>query len=294
MPDPTLIQSPSFMILGPAGSGKTYSITTLVEAGLEVFVSITEPNGIDTLLDAMREKNLPLEKLHWHYTPPTAPGWSAITNMARTINTQDYESITKLKQGIDKNSTNQIMKFLSNLANFKCDHCGHEFGDVTSWGPDRAYVIDSLSGLNVLVMDNTIGFKPAAHQGEWGVAMNLEDKLLLKLTSDLKCFFVLIGHIDREVDEISGAQRVMAAALGRKNAPRIARYFSEIVLCKRNGTKFSWATTDTQADLKNRALPISADLPPSFKSAVDVYRRRLTQVAAPQQAASPATQAANS
>jgi predicted ATPase len=41
------------MLLGASGSGKTYSIRTLLDAGLEVFVLFTEP-GMEVLADCPR------------------------------------------------------------------------------------------------------------------------------------------------------------------------------------------------------------------------------------------------
>ena len=82
------------------------------------------------------------------------------------------------------------MKLLETLKDFKDEHTGKSYGDYTQWDTNRALVLDSLSGLSILFMALTIGFKPAAHQGEWGVAMNFVEQLLLKLTSDRKCFLL--------------------------------------------------------------------------------------------------------
>ncbi len=80
----------------------------------------------------------------------------------------------------------------------------------------------------------------------------------------------------------------MPAALGNKLAPQIMKDFSEIVLAKRNAPtapggqpSFAWSTIDATADLKNRALPASSNMPPSFKPLVEAHRRRLAQSATP-------------
>ena len=39
------------------------------------------------------------------------------------------------------------------MNDFTCDRCGESFGDVSTWNTDRAIVVDSLSGLNIMAMD---------------------------------------------------------------------------------------------------------------------------------------------
>jgi hypothetical protein len=110
------------------------------------------------------------------------------------------------------------------------------------------------------------------------MAMNLEEQLIHKLTCDCQCYFTLTGHIDREPDPITGASRVMPAALGRKLAPKLARKFGEVVRARRSNDGFWWATTDSEADLKNRSLPVSAQIPPSFEQLVEAHKARKSQL----------------
>lgn len=267
--------------MGPTGTGKTYSIATLLQSGLEVFVIITEPNGLDTLLDAVEKKNLDLEKLHWRYVAPAPMDWKALSSMAKTINELSYEDIASLKSGIDKKSNQQFIELLKTLADFKDERTGESFGDVTTWGDDRALVIDSLSGINMMAMNLTIGQKPAAHQGEWGVMMRLIEELINQVVSKVNCFFVLTAHVDREPNEVSGGTQITVGTLGRKLAPKLPRFFSEVVKTRRGktGEEFKWSTFEQGADLKNRALPIGDSLEPSFQPLVTAHRRRKASAA---------------
>lgn len=265
--------------MGPPGSGKSSALLTFLKADIELFVLTTEPNGIDSLLDAVKLHNVPVDKLHYHAVPPAAPGWAGLTSLAKLVNTTSYKGLTDMA-GIAKEQTHQLEDLLVSCADFPCDRTGQKYGDVTEWGPDRAFALDSLSGLNILAKQHTVGFKPTLHQGEWGVAMDLEEQIILKLTSDCKCFFVLTAHLDREVDEVQGTTKTMAGALGRKLAPKIPRFFSEVVLTSRTGQtadklKFGWSNIDTQADLKNRGLVVGAALEPSFVPLVASHKRRL-------------------
>lgn len=271
------IQAPRVLLLGDPGSGKTDSLTTIIEAGLELFVLITEPGGTESLLDAMHRRNLPVDKLHWAVVPPTAPGMAALRSMATTVKAMSYKDISEIKQGVGKTEMRAFERLLDNIQNFHCDRTGKDFGDVTEWTGDRAFALDSMSGLNLIALSHTIGYKPSAHQGEWGIAMNLEEQLILKLTSDCRCLFAMTGHVDREFDTVIGTTRLAPAALGSKLGPRIPRFFSEVVRARREGTSFLWSTAEMDIALKNRALPVSSKLEPSFKPIIDVYRRRLTQ-----------------
>lgn len=275
------LKAPTCLLMGPAGSGKTYSLATLLEAGLETFVIGTEPNFLDTLLDSCRDRGLKLDKLHWHYIAPAAPDMQALEEMALKISTQSYEGLSNMKSGISKEKTTQYREFLALWRDFIDEKDGQHYGSIFDFPPDtHAVAIDSLSGMNTMALDLMIGMKPTAAQGEWGVAMNLEEKSIQKLTSDLKCMFVLTAHIGREPDEVSGGKMVMMDALGTKLAPKLGKQFSEIILSRRGATakEFRWSTFDPGVVLKNRSLPISKDLDPSFALVWSSHKRRVAQL----------------
>jgi len=271
------LQPPSILLMGRSGSGKTYSLSTLIQAGLEVFLVSTEPHGLETLLDAMHEKKLPLAKLHWRYIPPARPGFEVLERLGQLISISDQKSLSDARPGPRGNA--QWIELLKTFVNFKDDKDGKEYGSVSAFSPDRAVVIDSLSGLSSMAMDVTIGDKVTANPGEWGIAMRTLDKFLLTCTSDLKCVFVLTAHIEPEADLITGVSQVMVSTLGKKLAPQIPKFFSEVVLSESiaegDKRKFLWNTNSPNVVLKNRALPISSKLEPSFEPVVLAHKKRL-------------------
>jgi hypothetical protein len=273
------LQPPAVLNMGAPGSGKTDSLATLLASGLKVFVICTEPDGMASLLDSCERRRIPIDNLHWITCAPTSAGWAAMRDMAKTIGTMGYEDITKIKHGVGKEHTRlAAMRFLDACENFICERTGQNFGDVTQLNDDCALVIDSLSGLNMISMMAAQGYKPAAHQGEWGVAMNFIEQLILKLCSDRKAFFIMNSHVEKETNEITGASQIMPSTLGRKVAPKLPRFFSEVVYSKRTvqGTTpaFTWSTADSAADLKNRTLPMSTALLQDYKPVVEGYRKR--------------------
>ena len=209
------LQTPSILVMGQPGAGKTNALATLLSSGLETFVISTEPDGIASLLDSCTRRVIPIDKLHWASCLPATPGWSALTDMVTTIGTMGFEDIQKIKSGVGKTDTRQpAMKLLHTLSNFKCERTDQAFGDVTKWDDSRALVIDSNVWFSLISWMLTLGYKPAAHQGEWGVAINFIEQLLLKITSDRKAFFVLNSHIEKELNEITGVSQIMVSTLG--------------------------------------------------------------------------------
>ena len=253
-------------LIGETGTGKTYSIKTLINAGITPFCVFTEP-GFEVLGD------IPQDKLHWHYIQPADVDWATMIESARKINTLSYESLTKLTD-ISKGKYDQFIDLLSCLNNFKCDRDGKVYGDVCKWGTDRALVVDGLTGISDMAMNLVVGSKPVKHQGDWGVAMDNLERLIKKLCNDTDCHFILIGHTERETDEVMGGSKIMASTLGKKLAPKLPRNFSDVIMASREGSRFSWSTAAIGAALKARNLPIADGLPPNFAPLIENWKKQ--------------------
>jgi len=262
------------LLVGGPGAGKTYSLASFAKAGIETFCVFTEPGGEESLLQAAKDHDIPVDLLHWRYIPPAAASFAAMVKSAQLISQYSYQGLTELKSGIEKAGYRQFITMLETLADFKCERTGESYGSVDSWGPDRAICLDSLSGINIMAMDMVVGSKPVKHQGEWGVAMDAEERLIQKLCSDIRAFFVLIAHAERETNELTGVQQIMAGALGRKLAPRIPRFFSDVIHSYREGGDFYWSTVSMNVDLKARTVPLQDKMPPDFGMIVDSWRAR--------------------
>ncbi len=274
------LQPPSILLMGPSGTGKTYSLATLIEAGLDLFLISTEPHGVETLIDAVSVKKLPISKLHWRYLGPTRTGFETLQQMAESVSKLNQEFLSK--QAPTSRSDASFIEVMKTFNNFVDDKDGKSYGPLNKLTASAVVVVDSLSGLSAMAMDNTIGDKVTANPGEWGIAMRLVDKFLLSCTSDLKSFFVLTAHPEIEADAVTGASKVMVSTLGKKLAPQLPRFFSEVVWTKAetkdSARQFLWRTNVHNTVLKNRSLSISDKLPPSFGPIVEAYRKRLDTV----------------
>lgn len=289
------LQPPSSLCAGPAGSGKTYSIATQLLAGVHVFVIVTEPDGVASLLDACERLKAPIDNLHWRECLPASNGWTALEDMFMKINTMDQRGLADIRDLGKASFRDPAMKFLNALREFECDRTGMRYGDVTTWDDTHYLNFDSLSGISALAWGATVGYKPTANPGEWGIAQNFVYAILQKINSDRQCFFNMTSHIEKELDDMTGVRRVMVSTIGAKLAPKIPPFFSEVILCsKRPGTaplgakvvgppsaQFFWSTLDSAMDLKNRALPVGSSLAPDFRPIVDAYRRRQRLAAPP-------------
>jgi len=249
------------LLVGESGAGKTYSLRTLLP-DIQTFIIFTEP-GMRTVADIPCEKGL-----HWHYIPPAKPSFDVMKDSATKINQSiDLEMLTKRKDWSKKEYT-QFMEVLQTCNNFKCDRCGEEFGSVDEWSTDRALVVDSLSGLNIMAMDLTAGSKPVKSPADWGTAMDNLERFINRLCTGTQCHFILTAHLEREKDEVTGGITLMASTLGQKLAPKIPRYFDDVVQCVREGTSFKWSTAARNVALKARNLKVAESLDPSFSLVV--------------------------
>jgi AAA domain len=282
-PSPNIkyIPGPKILLVGATGTGKTHSIRTLVDAGLEVFVLFTEP-GMEVLAD------IPPSKLHWHYLAPASPDWSDMIDSANKINTLSLKTLSGMED-INKLKYAGFLDMLRTLSNFTCDRTGQSYGAADHWGPDRALVIDSLSGVNILAMNLVTGSKPVKSMSDWGMAMDNLDRFITKITTDVYCPMVLLAHQERETDEVTGGTSIMVSTLGKKLAPRMTRFFSDVINVVRQEKKFTWSTVTFGMDLKARNVALADNLEPSFVPIIRKWQDRLAEAAkVVQQTESPA------
>lgn len=269
-----VLQPPSSLVIGPPGSGKTSSIPTQLLGGLKVFVMMTEPGGVESLIDACDRLKAPLDNLHWTSCLPASAGFAGLEEMITKINSMDQKSLSDQRDMGKADFRAAAMKFLNSLKRFHCERTGLDFADFTTWDDSCALNIDSLTGWSHIAWGATVGYKPTANPGEWGIAQKFIENLLLKINNDRKCYFNLFAHMEKEIDEMTGVKKAMVSTIGAKLAPKIPTFFSEVILTKRVGTNFFWSTTDAGIDLKNRSLPISDKLAPDFRPIISAFERR--------------------
>lgn len=266
-------------LMGPAGTGKTHAIGTLVDSGIEVFYLSLE-SGLESLLGYYSDKGKPIPpNLHWHQFKTQVDGFASMLDAAKKINIMSLDSLAKMADP-QKSKYDQFVKFLETLSNFPDDRTGQKFGAVDSWGADKALVIDGLTGLGNIAMALVIGGKPVRNQSDWGIAQGQVEAVLRQLCDGCKCHFILLAHVDREVDPVLGGTKIMMSSLGKALAPKLPSMFSDIILAVRSGTTWTWDTNSSLADVKSRNLPLKADNPPDFTPIIKKWKTRMAAASA--------------
>jgi len=272
-PAPSLLAGVNVLLEGPTGTGKTYSIGTLVDCGVETFYLALE-SGLESLIGYWTDRGLEVPaNLHWNFLDMHTGGLKALTDSAKTVGDLPQDGLYKL-QDMTRSQRNYFLKILTVCNNFQDQRTGKSFGATDTWGPDKALVVDGLSGLGEAAFSMVIGTKPVKSQTDWGVAQDHVEKFINLCCNGCKCHFVLLSHIEREVDQISLGTRVMVSTLGKALPPKIPPKFSDVILTMRTGKIWSWSTANTQTDLKTRNLEIADGLPPDFSKILEKWKSR--------------------
>lgn len=268
-------QLPGFNILlmGPSGTGKTHSIGTLVDLGVDVFYLALEA-GMESLLGYWTDRGLPIpSNLHWHKVQAPAASFTDMIANAKNINMLNLDSLAKMSDP-NKSKHNQFISLLEALNNFPDDRTGEKYGAVNSWDQSRFLVIDGATGISQCAMSLVVGGKAVRNQSDWGIAQDQVEKLVRMLCDNCPCHFILLAHVERETDAVLGGIKLMVSTLGKALAPKFPAMFSDVILTARSGDKWTWDTASTQADVKTRNLPIRSDLPPNFSQIMDKWLAR--------------------
>ena len=261
------------LLMGPAGTGKTHVIGTLVDAGVEVFYFAYEA-GTESLFGYWTDRGLPIPtNLHTCTVKAASASFLEMADSVNKVNVLSYDTLKKMADP-NKSKYNQLETFLRSFNDVRPDGEDKSYGSVQTWGPDRALVIDGLSGLGDSAMKAVIGGKFDRDQKDWGLAQNILEGILRKLTGETQCHFILIAHVERETDMVLGGVKLMVSTLGRALAPKIPAMFSDVILTARTGTSWVWDTASAIADVKTRNLPISDKIQPTFATILDKWKSR--------------------
>jgi hypothetical protein len=269
-----LSQGVNILVLGPTGTGKTHSLGTIADAGMDLFVLFTE-SGLETLLGYWtdRGKEVP-PNVHWHVLPQAEVTFAVLAKAAELVHTIDHASLLRMRDP-DFAKHNQFITLLRALSDFPDDRTGKKFGAVDAWEPNRWLAIDSLTGVNPIAMSLVIGGKPVKGPGDYGKAQDQIEKMIREFCFTCRCHFTLIAHPEREIDQIGGGVKLYPSMPGKALAPILPPMFSDVILSYReSGPKFYWSTDDSQADLKARNLPWAKGIQQDFKIILDKWKSR--------------------
>lgn len=255
------------IFMGAVGSGKTSALRSYIKHGLQVRAIFTEPSH-EVVTDLTCEQGF-----HYTYIEPTAESWQDILDNATKVNTLPNSILVK-QTDLGRSKFQGFLKFIKACNDFKCDRCGQKYGDASTWGTGVVLWVDSLTALSDMAMQNVVGGKPIKDLPDWQTAMDQTLAVVNALAVSSRCHVGLCAHLEMELDPVAGEMRVMVATLGKKLAPKVPRYYSDVILCKRQGTNFTWSTTASNFELKARNFPFADNLPPDVGPALAGWKAR--------------------
>lgn len=264
--------APKVLVQGDSGTGKTYSLGKLVDWAAAqtppktVAVLFTE-NGLETLLGYWRTppgggapRPIP-PNLAWHQVAEASLDLGALTSAIKLVGDLSYESLTKVVDG-ERGRRNPAHKILTSLADFPDDRTGRRLGNIGKWGNDMILGIDSLTELADAYIKTNIGTKPVMAQNEYQVAqINLLNLIRYLCGPSQQFGLVMTAHIQKQVNEVTGAVNLMTKAIGRAISDDIPKHFSDVLYCYAEGTAWYWDTAASNVVRKTRYLPINNKIP---------------------------------
>src|ERR1700690_675872 len=97
MSELSLLPGVNVLIEGPTGTGKTYSLGTIADAGVELFLLFTE-SGLETALGYWTDKGLPVpSNVRWHVLDRGTGSFEAMAQAADIINRLDLSALAKMQ-----------------------------------------------------------------------------------------------------------------------------------------------------------------------------------------------------
>lgn len=130
--------------------------------------------------------------------------------------------------------------FVQDMGDWKED--GKSLGGLYSWTESDIFVIDSLTFLGNMILNHVLqlagrpGQKPQLQ--DFGAAMDAQETIMETIYNPaVKCNILVLSHIQYQGDEANASmQKGVASAIGKKLAPKIPRYFNNVIQVTKSGS----------------------------------------------------------
>lgn len=249
---PALADHPSttkanILIASDSGTGKTGGLASLANAGHHLRI-LDFDNGVSVLRGYLRPEAIS----NVHYVPlfDTFDLKGKKVGVAKATAFKDGMEILETgKQGSGKDAF---------------DPWGDDPGPLETWPAEDTLVVDTFSSMGrsalALVMAlEAKGFSNPEIQ-HYGIAMDNLEKFIGMITSDaVKCNVIVNTHI--QTSKEGGAGKLYPEALGDKLAPKIGRYFDNMITISISGGKKVYKTQRDGMFACKTAIPMDAEYP---------------------------------
>src|ERR1700741_736516 len=128
------LSGPKVMLMGVAGTGKTYALGTLADwagkNGKEMFVLFTD-NGAETLAGYFTDKGGEVPPhVHWHTQLTKPMGLKSLMGAAEKVAKYTYKMLTEMVDNDRDGPNNAFWGILNSCFKPSCDRCGKVFEPV--------------------------------------------------------------------------------------------------------------------------------------------------------------------
>jgi len=211
--------------------------------------------------------------LRWHVVRTPSLSLEALIDGASKTGMMSMDALFK---SIDPNRgrNNPWETLLRVFSDVPDDRTGTKHGNIGTWGAHTILINDSLSETANACMRMVTGVKTSASLPEYGVAQGNLINWLRYMTQTFQGTFVMTAHVQRQMNEVTGAVQLMTKAIGKAMADDIPQLFSETIYTMREGTNWYWDTAASNVDTKTRYLPIQSKIPPNFALIMDQWLER--------------------
>ena len=271
------IPGPKILLMGPGGTGKTHSLGTLCDwaaAHNKTMFVLGLDQGLEALFGYYTDRGLEIPQcLHWKWQITKPLELKQLISAADSVGKFSYEAITKMTDA-RRSENNAFMKILETCSKPVSDRDGKEFPPLDTWDSSMIFAVDGLTELSNAAMKMVIGNKPTAAPPDYGVAQNNLMNFLRLCAQGSRYTFILIAHVSRQKNELTGAENTMVSTVGTAISPQIPPMFSDVIFTVREGEKFFWDTAAYGVDTKTRSLGYRSKIDPNFSQIMDVWLKR--------------------
>jgi hypothetical protein len=218
---PTLDDHPSdsvikLLLLGRSGAGKTGLLGSLAK-DYRLFIADFD-NGLDILKD---------------------PKVVAPEHRKNIFYRTYYDKSTIIGTTL-RPSAIGYTNFVTDMGAWKEE--GQRTEGIYAWKETDIFIIDSLTFLGNMIMNNTLQLAGRAGQKpqiqDFGTAMDAQEAILETLYNPaVRCNVIVTSHIQYQGDEANASQQKgVPSAIGKKLAPKVPRYFNNVVQVVKSGS----------------------------------------------------------
>lgn len=259
-------------IFGYGGSGKTYSLGTILkDTDKKVIVITTEPKVKMGIAAFFRDNKLKPEnykgRLHFVTIIPDEVDTKSHIKMLELSARIPSDEVLKAKDTNRKTLSKYLQSVFENTECVVTDK-GENLGSVSSLDSSYVMVIDNLTMLTHFAELHVKGKRPALTQPEIGQVQHWLKSLVImfkELASRKNSIhLVMLAHPTELVDENDKVKKTQVMLIGRALNSWYYSQFVDVIYAYKKGGKYFWATEKPKVACRTSNLPMKDSLPQNF------------------------------